>query len=83
MDKKRDVRFQIMIPQEAVERIDEFVTKIPNMKRNQFISNLVLMGLDDVKLLDGLGILKAAKIARIVIAGVADVFGNEGIESTK
>ncbi len=74
---------RIMLSKDALKQVDRFVEKIPNMKRAQLISNLVLMGLDDVKFLDNLGLLRAARVARAMVEGAAAAFKQEDLISEK
>ena len=70
-------QIRVLISREALEQVDKFADLIPNMKRSQLIANLVLMGLDDVKVLNGLGLLKASRVARAILTGAAEVLRKE------
>ena len=73
---------RVLIPREALREVDRFVKEIPNMKRTQLLSNLILMGLDDVKFLNSVGLLKASRVARAICQSVADVYRAEKKEET-
>ena len=79
-DKSKKIdgkQVRVLMSHEMLEEIDKFVCLIPNMKRTQLISNLVLMGLDDVRVLNNLGLLKASRIARAILSGAAEVLKEE------
>ena len=69
--KKEDILYvKLGIPVKQIETIDVIVQKIPNMKRNQFINNLILMGLDDVKLLDSVGLVAGISFFRRMVTEI-------------
>lgn len=50
---------------EEIEAIDKLANKF-DLSRSQFLRNLVLVGLDEAKVLNGIGILQIAKVAKEV-----------------
>ena len=84
--KKEDILYvKLGIPVKQIEKIDVIVKKIPNMKRNQFINNLILMGLDDVRLLDSVGLVAGISFFRRMVTEIMETVNNskEELESTK
>ena len=77
--KDDNEQIRVLIPRDALEQVDKFVSLIPNMKRAQLISNLVLMGLDDVKVLNSLGLLTASRVARAILTGAAEVLRKQDV----
>lgn len=71
------VSVTLVIPEKTFVDIDKIVGKIPNMTKNQFMSNLLLMGLDDVKLLDSLGMITGIQFVRSVMREAANMFLSE------
>jgi hypothetical protein len=64
----------LIIPIEASNQIDNIVAKIPNMSKNQFMSNLLMIGLDDVKLLDSLGLISGIEYIRAIMEQSVSLF---------
>ena len=65
---KKGIRISgIMVPPEVYDRIDQIVAKIPNMTRSQFCSNLLMIGLQDAEVLDGLGVYSSMEYIRSLI----------------
>ena len=81
--KENTVFIKLGIPESQMKKIDAVVDKIPSMKRNQFIYNLVLIGLDDVKLLDSIGLIAGMSFFTKMIADIKESFKREELESTK
>ena len=54
----------VRVPADVMERIEKIVAKIPGMSRSQFCSNLLLVGLEDAEMLDGLGIYSSMEYIR-------------------
>jgi len=73
-DDYKTMQITISVPRLAVRQIDEIVVKIPNMSRNQFLSNLVMIGLDDVKLIDSVGLISAALYIRTAMMKAVETF---------
>ena len=65
----------IAVPPDVFNRIDKIVAKIPNMTRAQFCSNLLLIGLEDAELLNGLGIYTSMEYIRSMIEVVKKAAG--------
>ena len=85
-DKKKKVqkvRVQAYIPVEANEKIDGLVDKMPDLSKTQVVSNLLLMGLDDAKLLDNVGLLRVAEVGRLLIMHVANAFDDVSLTESK
>ena len=75
---KKGVRISgIMVPPEVHEKIDQIVAKIPNMTRSQFCSNLLMIGLEDAKILDGLGVYTSMKYVRSLIELIKNITKEE------
>ena len=79
-EKDNKVRVQGYIPVEAGQKIDDLVKKIPHMNKTQLVSNLVMMGLDDAKMLDNTGLIKAAELGRVLILSITKAFKNVSLE---
>jgi hypothetical protein len=71
------------MPKQSDDDIRRIIAKIPNMSKNQFISNLIMIGLDDVKLLDRVGIFTAIEYTRKLMANAAELFLNGTISESE
>jgi len=70
----KKVQITLIIPAEASQQIDKIVIKIPNMTKNQFMANLLLIGLDDVKLLDSVGLIAGIAYIRTMMEHAVELF---------
>lgn len=69
----------VMVPPDVMKRIDNIVGKIPNMSRAQFCSNLLLSGLEDAELLDGLGIYSSIEYIKEFVVLVKKITNTKSI----
>jgi hypothetical protein len=76
-------QISIMLPISTLEEIGKIVAKIPNMTKNQFMSNLLMMGLDDVKLLDSVGLITGIEYVRKIMEDTVELFRRNLSEQTK
>jgi len=80
--KVNKTQITLIIPTEASKQIDKIVAKIPNMSKNQFMSNLLMIGLDDVKLLDSLGLIAGIEYIRAIMEQSVFLFRKNSSEQT-
>jgi metal-responsive CopG/Arc/MetJ family transcriptional regulator len=71
--KTKDAKIQVTIQleQEALQKIDEVAERV-KLSRSQLCANLIVMGLDDAKLLDDFGLISVAGYIR----GMLDHFNS-------
>ena len=61
--KERKVQVSFMLEQKDIDLI-EYYAGTMRMTRSNFVRNLVLSGLDDVNLMNSIGIMKLVKVSR-------------------
>jgi len=72
--------FSIMLTQSEVDEIDAMASKL-DLSRSQFMRNLLLMGLDDAKILNNIGIISAVSGSRSLFRKVRDKVIKSGEDS--
>lgn len=70
--KKKQPKAQVTIQldQEALETIDKLAEKV-QLSRSQLCSNLIIMGLDDAKLLNSIGLTSIAIFIRSLLERIS------------
>ena len=68
MKKKKKEQITVQIDIEALKIVDKIRNKV-GLSRSQFCSNLVIMGLDDAKLVDNFGLISIAGYIRSILDG--------------
>jgi metal-responsive CopG/Arc/MetJ family transcriptional regulator len=68
MVKKPKEQITVQIDSDALKIVDRIRNKV-GLSRSEFCSNLVIMGLDDAKLLDGIGLVSSAVYIRSLLDG--------------
>lgn len=70
MEKKKEKRIQVtfVIEEKAVKLIDYYAEKV-DRSRSQMIRNLVLMSLDDAKIMNSMGVFDIIKVANWFLRG--------------
>jgi len=74
MNKKRKEQITVQIDTDALKIVDKIRNKY-GLSRSEFCSNLVIMGLDDAKLLDGIGLISIAGYIRSLLDGYKKTTG--------
>jgi metal-responsive CopG/Arc/MetJ family transcriptional regulator len=59
-------QFTVMLKPSLVEEIDKFAEKA-ELSRSHLMANLIEMGLEDVKILDKMGLIDAVKAGKKII----------------
>jgi len=77
IDKISKTQLSLVLPTSVIQDINNIVVKIPNMTKNQFMSNLIMMGLDDAKILDNLGLVTFVECIRTIMIHTKELFTNE------
>jgi metal-responsive CopG/Arc/MetJ family transcriptional regulator len=68
MVKKPKEQITVQIDSDALKIVDRIRNKV-GLSRSELCSNLVIMGLDDAKLLDGIGLVSSAVYIRSLLEG--------------
>jgi len=74
MAKKAKEQITIQIDADALKIVDRIRNKI-GLSRSEMCSNLVIMGLDDARLLDGIGLVSIAGYIRSLLDGYKKTTG--------
>jgi len=80
--KQATKQYTVMLQPNTVEEIDKYAEAY-GLTRSQFMRNMIVSGLDDIKLLNKLGIMQTVNIGHTLVEKTIKMFKSKKIDLNK
>jgi MOSC domain-containing protein YiiM len=80
--KEATKQYTVMLHPSTIEEIDKYAEQY-GLTRSQFMRNMIVSGLDDIKLLNKLGIMQTVNIGHTLVEKTIKMFKSKKIDLNK